>query len=173
MRRATRFLVSLERVVRAFAAVTGGTIHETAERPPPRLVRRSRLYEATAKNLLRLTVELVGGVERPTHEVADEFEPSPTKLAVRKGAGNVVEPRLDLRVRLLAALAARGDRGRHARHPRLPRCPRRRAEGRGRRRHDAEFASVDDLLASLEGASGTTARLVDLPPLEFEPSSGR
>ena len=33
---------------------------------------------------------------------------------------------------------------------------------------DAEFASVDDLLAALEGASGTTARLIDIPPLEVE-----
>ena len=31
-----------------------------------------------------------------------------------------------------------------------------------------EFASVDDLLAALEGASGTTARLIDIPPLEIE-----
>ena len=33
---------------------------------------------------------------------------------------------------------------------------------------DAELASVDDLLASLEGASGTTARLIDIPPLEVQ-----
>ena len=33
---------------------------------------------------------------------------------------------------------------------------------------DAEFVSVDDLLAALEGASGTTARLIDIPPLEVE-----
>ena len=31
----------------------------------------------------------------------------------------------------------------------------------------AELASIDDLLGALEGASGTTARLVDLPPLEL------
>ena len=92
MRRVTRFLVSLpERLVRAVGAAAGGTIHETAELVLPRLVRRSRLYEATAKNLLRITVELVGGVERPRDEVAGEHEPSPGKLAVRKGAGNVVE----------------------------------------------------------------------------------
>ena len=35
-------------------------------------------------------------------------------------------------------------------------------------RADAGLASVDDLLAALEGASGTTARLVDIPPLEVE-----
>ena len=32
---------------------------------------------------------------------------------------------------------------------------------------EAEVGSVDDLLGALEGASGTTARLVDLPPLEL------
>jgi len=58
-----RFLVSLpERVVRSLAAVLGGAVHETAQVVLPRLVRRSRLYEATAKNLLRITIELVGGV---------------------------------------------------------------------------------------------------------------
>src|ERR671918_2502724 len=87
-----RFLVSLpERLVRSVAALLGGTVHETAQLLLPRLVRRSRLYEATAKNLLRITVELVGGVERARGEVASEFEQSPKKLAVRKGAGNVVE----------------------------------------------------------------------------------
>ena len=32
---------------------------------------------------------------------------------------------------------------------------------------DAELGTVDDLLGALEGTSGTTARLVDLPPLEL------
>ena len=73
------------------AALVGGTVHETAQLVLPRLVRRSRLYEATAKNLLRIAVELVGGVERPPEEIAGEFERSPKKLAIRKGAGNVVE----------------------------------------------------------------------------------
>src|SRR5262249_5030079 len=86
-----RFVVSLpERVVRAVAAVGGGAVHETAELVLPRLVRRSRLYEATAKNLLRITVELVGGVQHPDAGVG-EVEPSPAKLAVRKTAGNVIE----------------------------------------------------------------------------------
>ena len=88
VRRATRFLLSLpERVLRALAAVTGGTVHETAELLLPRLVRRSRLYEATAKNLLRITVELIGGVARPSEHVAGEVEPSPGKLAVREQPG--------------------------------------------------------------------------------------
>src|SRR4030095_4866317 len=32
----------------------------------------------------------------------------------------------------------------------------------------ADFASVDDLLAALEGAGGTTPRPIDIPPLEVE-----
>ena len=32
---------------------------------------------------------------------------------------------------------------------------------------DAELGTVDELLSALEGASGTSARLVDLPPLEL------
>ena len=59
------FLLSLpERVVRALAAGLGGAVHETAEVVLPRFARRSRLYEATAKNLLRIVIELVGDVER-------------------------------------------------------------------------------------------------------------
>ena len=85
------FLVSLpERLVRAIAATLGGTLHETFELTLPRVVRRSRLYEATAKNLLRVTIELVGGVEARL-PVEREHEPDPGKLAVRKGAGNIVE----------------------------------------------------------------------------------
>jgi hypothetical protein len=54
-RPAASFLLSVpERVVRALAAVLGGTLHETFELALPRLVRKSRLYEATAKNLLRV-----------------------------------------------------------------------------------------------------------------------
>ena len=43
------------------------------------------------ENLLRITVELVGGVDRPPEATEGEFEKSPGRLAVRKGAGNVVE----------------------------------------------------------------------------------
>jgi hypothetical protein len=56
----TRSLVYLlgfpERLIRTIAAAGGGALHETAQLVLPRLVRRSLLYEATAKNLLRITV---------------------------------------------------------------------------------------------------------------------
>src|SRR3954449_10581794 len=84
------FLVSLpERLVRPLVALVGGTLHETAQLVLPRLVRRSRLYEATAKNALRIAIELVGGVDgSPTVEPEAL---APRRLAVRKGAGNAVE----------------------------------------------------------------------------------
>ena len=85
------FLLSLpERAVRSVAALLGGALHETFTLALPRVVRRSRLYEATAKNLLRVTIELVGGVA-PRIPTEVEFEPDPGRLAVRKGVGNAVE----------------------------------------------------------------------------------
>ena len=87
MRRPGPFALSVpERIVRAVAAALGGTLHETAELVLPRLVRRSRLYEATARNLLRITVELVGGVERDADEVVDEFEQSAEEARRAQGA---------------------------------------------------------------------------------------
>src|SRR5688572_21372068 len=87
--RGAAFVASVpERGLHALAAVAGGVVHETAALLLPRVVRRSRLYEATAKTALRIAIELVGGVRgSPTKEPS-----SPAReLALRKGAGNVVE----------------------------------------------------------------------------------
>ena len=161
------FLLSLpERGMRSGAALLGGVLHETFALVLPRLVRRSRLYEATAKNLLRVTIELVGGVEAriPTET---EFEPDPGRLAVRKGVGNAVE------LGSIAAfgfsplwiLAAAADVTRGSRIyldsfvTELVRA--------GALPPGSSPASAADLLAALERASGTTARLIDIPPLEI------
>ena len=164
MGRTATFLVSLpERVVRTLAAAVGGAVHETAEVVLPRFARRSRLYEATAKNMLRIAIELVGNVER----VAPADQPGAGELLKRKTAGNVVE------LGSIAAfgfsplwlLAAASDISRGSRVyldslvTELKRA--------GVLSEEAELGTVDDLLSSLEGASGTTARLVDLPPLEL------
>jgi aconitate hydratase len=169
VRRVTAYLVSVpERILRAVAASLGGTIHETAELILPRLVRKSRFYEATAKNLLRITVELVGGVEREPELVAGEHESSPKKLAVRKAGGNVVElgSILAFGFSPLWLLAGASDVTRGTRVYLDVLVSELKAAGVIAA--TAEFASVDDLLAALEGASGTTARLIDIPPLEIE-----
>src|SRR4029079_6383050 len=87
--RASVLLSFPERTLRALAPVFGGVAHETAELVLPRLVRRSRLYEASAKNLLRLSIELVGRVEGALPVEPDALPVRP--LAVRKGVGNAVE----------------------------------------------------------------------------------
>jgi hypothetical protein len=169
MRRpAVTFLVSLpERAIRALAALIAGTVHETFQLALPRVVRTSRLYEATAKNLLRVTIELVGGVPARA-PVEDEHEPDARRLAVRKGAGNVVE------LGSIAAfgfsplwiLAAAADVTHGSRvylETFVAELIRAGALPAGSRP-----GTVDELLRALEGVSGTSARLIDIPPLEVE-----
>lgn len=159
------FLVSLpERVFRAGAALLGGSIHEAGTLLLPRLVRRSKLYEATAANLLRITVELVGGVEGAPTERSDDVG----KIAVRKGAGNVVE------LGSIAAfgfsplwlLAGASDILRGSRvylEALVEELQRARLVS-----DDLDVSSVDELLEALERGSGRTAGLIDVPPVEIE-----
>jgi hypothetical protein len=165
MHRWLAFLASTpERIVRAGAAVLGGAVHETAQIVLPRFVKRSRLYEATAKNLLRVTVELVGGVAREPDP--DEFEPDLGRLAARKATGNVLElgsiAAFGFSPLWLLAAAADVTRGTRVYLDAFAR----ELEHAGVIAPEAELAGVDDLLAALEGAAGTSARLIDVPPLE-------
>jgi hypothetical protein len=159
-----RFLVSLpERIVRSLVALVGGAVHETAQLVLPRLVRRSRFYEATAKNLLRVAIELVGRVEGSS--AVDELPPQ--KLAVRKGAGNVVE------LGSIAAfgfsplwlLAGASDVARGSRVYLAALVG--ELKEAGVLGDEVEVSSVDELLGVLERGAGRTARLVDIPPLEL------
>ena len=117
--------------VRPIAATVGGALHETFQLALPRVVRRSRLYEATAKNLLRVTIELVGGVaaagSRRGRVRAESRSPRRSQ-----GRGQRRRARLDRRVRLLAALDPRRRGRRLARLAHVPRRVRRRARARGR-----------------------------------------
>jgi hypothetical protein len=160
-----RFVASLpERLVRSAAAVLGGAVHEAAALALPRLVRRSRFYEATAKNLLRVAIELVGGVEAAR---SVEEETPARELAVRKGAGNVVE------LGSIAAfgfsplwlLAAASDIARGSRTYLEALVAELKAAGIVG--DDVEVTSVDELLGALERGTGRAARLVDVPPLEL------
>lgn len=160
-----RYAISLpERAVRALAATLGGTLHETAQVLLPRFVRRSRLYEATAKNALRIAVEAVGGVEPAVREAE---APPAGEVLKRKAAGNVVE------IGTVAAfgfsplwlLAAASDVLHGSRvylEALVTELKRARLLP-----EDTEVATVDDLLEALESASGRTAGLLDVPPLEL------
>ena len=162
------FLVSLpERVVRSVFALVGGGVHETAELVLPRLVRRSRLYEATAKNLLRVSIELVGGVEAPA-DAADEYEP------------NADAPRGAQDGRATPSSSARSPRSASRRSGCSPPAPTsrtgrgsyldafvRRAEAGGRPGRGGAAAVGRRPARRARGRLGTTARLIDIPPLEL------
>jgi hypothetical protein len=165
--RVARYVVSLpERIVRTAAAVVGGTVHETAEVLLPRLVRRSRLYEVSAKNLLRILVEGVGAVEGSS--TVEPEAPEAGELALRKGTSNVFElgSILAFGFSPLWLIAAASDVT-HGSRVYLQALVEQLKAARVLT-EDADVGSVDDLLGVLEGASGRTARLIDLPPLELE-----
>ena len=128
----------------------------------PRFVRGSRLYEATAKNALRIAVEAVGRVEP-----AAPPEVSAKEITVRKAAGNVVElgsiAAFGFSPLWLLAAAADVTHGSRVYLSTFG-AELKRAGVLGDER---QVVSVDDLLAALEGASGRTARLIDIPPLEL------
>jgi hypothetical protein len=161
------YLASLpERIIRAAGAVVGGTVHETAQLLLPRLMRRSRLYEVSAKNLLRILVEGVGAVEGSSTEEPKAQQPG--RLAVRKGAGNVVElgSFLAFGFSPLWLLAATSDITRGSRV--YLRSLVAELKAAGVIAEDADISTVDELLGVLEGTSSGTAHLVDMPPLELE-----
>ena len=160
-----RYVVTLpERLVRAAAAVLGGAVHETAQVVLPRFVRRSRVYEATAKNVLRITIELVGGVEQE----AQADQPSAGKLALRKGAGNVVEfgSIAAFGFSPLWLLAAASDLARGSRVYLAALVG--ELKDNGVLERDAEIASVDQLLGVLERGAGKSASLIDVPSMELK-----
>ena len=161
------FLASApERLVRSVAALLGGGIHETASLALPRFVRRSRLYEATAKNMLRITIELVGGVAGASTEEPDE--PGAGELAKRKAAGNVVELSSIAAVGFspLWLLAAASDVIHGSRVYLDALVDELKAAGVIAESGHAD--TVDDLLAALEGTSGHAARLIDIPPIAID-----
>jgi hypothetical protein len=165
-RRRWRFFASVpERAVRAGAAGLGGTLHEGFQLTLPRFVRRSRLYEATAKNLLRVMIELVGGVEgSPTAEPGT----GAGEIAKRKAAGNVVElgSIFAFGFSPLWLLAAASDLT-HGSRVYLTALED-ELKAAGVIDEDVDAGSVDELLGVIENTSGGTARLVDIPPLDLK-----
>ena len=149
-------------MLRALVGALGGVVHESALVLLPRFVRQSRLYEATAKNALRIAIEAVGRVApREPPEV------SAKEITKRKAAGNVVE------LGSIAAfgfsplwlLAAASDVAHGSRVYLTAFID--ELKSAGVLAEEREIDSVDELLETLEHTSGRTARLIDIPPLEL------
>ena len=156
------YLVSLpERTARAGAALTGGLVYETTEVMLPLVVRRSKLYQAIVGRLLRIMIELVGGVEG----VYPAQEMPVRELLVRKTAGNVVELSSYLAVGWSPVwlLAGASDLVGGTKVCLLTLV--RELRDAGVLAPDADVASFEELLTVLEDTSGVLADTVDVPPL--------
>ena len=150
-----------ERLPRALAAGAGGLLYESTLVLLPDWARGAQLYQAVLGRMLRITVEFAGGM--PQLAQADPMTAG--RLTVRKAAGNAVELTSIVTVGWspLWMLAAAADVTGgtqvylHALTDELKRLnvlP-----------EEMEFASVDNLLDSLEGTTSVFSRAIDIPPL--------
>jgi hypothetical protein len=159
---ARRYLASLpERTARAGAALTGGLVYETGEVLLPLAVRRSRMYQAVVGRLLRITIELVGGVEGvfPTEEMLAR------ELLARKTAGNVVEIGSFLAVGWSPVWLLAGASDLIGGSKAYLRVLVTELRDAGVLSAEGDVSSFEELLSALEGTSGVLADTVDVPPL--------
>ncbi|HKH10252.1 MAG TPA: hypothetical protein VKA73_03825 [Rubrobacter sp.] len=159
------YLASLpERTARAGAALTGGLVYEASEVVLPVAVRRSKLYQAIVGRLLRITIELVGGVEG-----VYPAEAMPVRdLLARKTVGNALELGSFVAVGWspLWLLAGASDLvGGTKAYLRALAAELRDA---GVLAADTDVATFEELLTALEGTSGVLADTVDVPPLNVQ-----
>src|SRR5918997_1530559 len=158
------YLASLpERTARAGAALTGGLVYETTEVMLPLVVRRSRLYQAIVGRLLRIMIELVGGVEG----VYPAQEMPVRELLVRKTAGNVVELSSFMAVGWSPVWLLAGASDLVGGTKVYLRTLVGELRDAGVLAPDAEVASFEELLTTLEGTSGALADTADVPPLNI------
>src|SRR5215204_3960319 len=156
------YLASLpERTARAGAALTGGLVYEASEVVLPLAVRRSKLYQAIVGRLLRIIIELVGGVEGvyPTQEMPVR------ELLVRKTAGNVVELSSFLAVGWSPVWLLAGASDLIGGTKVYLRVLATELRDTGVLSAEEDVASFEELLSALEGTSGVLADTVDVPPL--------
>jgi hypothetical protein len=158
------YLASLpERTARAGAALTGGLAYEASEVMLPLAVRRSKLYQAIVGRLLRIMIELVGGVEG----VYPAQEMPVRELLARKTAGNVVELSSFLAVGWSPVWLLAGASDLVGGSKVYLRALVTELRDAGVFVADPDVASFEELLTVLEGTSGVLADTVDVPPLNI------
>jgi hypothetical protein len=160
--RSRSYLASLpERTARAGAALAGGLVYEVSEVVLPDAVRRSKLYQAIVVRLLRITIELVGGVEGvyPTEEMPAR------ELLVRKTAGNAVELASFMAVGWSPVWLLAGASDLVGGSKVYLRALVTELRDAGVISTKDDTSSFEELLSALEGTSGVLADTVDVPPL--------
>ena len=163
-RRSGVYVLSLpERTVRSVSALAGGLVRETAAVVLPIGVRRGRLYQNLVDVTLRFLIEKVGQVEAVAN--ADQRALAENFLA-RRAAGNGIElvGLLTFRaspVWVLAALADVCGLGRQL----IPEIAEELKKA-GLLDTAESFATMDQLLAGLEGSAAQLAETVNVPPLD-------
>lgn len=152
-----------ERTARAGAALAGGLVYETSEVLLPLAVRRTRLYQAIVGRLLRILIELVGGVEGvfPTEDMRAR------ELLARKTAGNVIELGSFLAVGWSPVWLLAGASDLIGGTKVYLRVLTRELRDAGVLSEEVDVASFEDLLSALEGTSGVLSDTVDVPPLNI------
>jgi hypothetical protein len=153
-----------ERTLRAFAAGLGGLLYEAAQVLLPGWLRRSRLYRSIVAGTLRIAIELAGGATG----ILPPDEVSARELAVQKAAGTGIEMTALLAFGWsplwLFALTADLTSGTRTYLQALVLELRRD----GLLPQEADIASVEELLDTLEGTSGLVADSLDVPPLNVD-----
>jgi hypothetical protein len=159
------YVLSLpERILRAMAAGLGGLAYEATQVLLPGWLRRSRLYRAIVAGTLRIAIELVGGATG----VLPPDEVSAQELAVRKAAGTGVELAglMFIGWSPLWLFAATADLTGGTRTYLQALVSELRRDGLLSK--DADIASVEALLDTLEDTSGLVAESLDVPPLNVD-----
>ena len=159
------YVLSLpERSLRAAAAGFGGLLQEATQVLLPGWLRRTRLYQSIVAGTLRIAIELVGGATGvlPPDDVTAQ------DLAVRKAAGTGIELVGLMLVGWspLWLFAATADLTGGTRTYLQALASELRRDGL--LPEDADVASVDELLDTLEGSSGLVAESLDAPPLNVD-----
>ena len=158
------YLASLpERTTRAGAALTGGLVYEASEVVLPVAIRRSKLYQAIVGRLLRITVELVGGVRG----VYPAQEMPVRELLIRKTAGNVVELSSFLAVGWSPVWLLAGASDQVGGTKVYLQALVTELRDAGVLAPEVDVTSFEELLSVLEGTSGVLADTVDVPPLNI------
>jgi hypothetical protein len=158
------YLASLpERTTRAGAALTGGLVYEASEVVLPVAIRRSKLYQVIVGRLLRITVELVGGVRG----VYPAQEMPVRELLVRKTAGNVVELSSFLAVGWSPVWLLAGASDLVGGTKVYLQALVTELRDAGVLAPEVDVTSFEELLSVLEGTSGVLADTVDVPPLNI------